>query len=379
MNVFKPFIVEPHTTATNSYIPYNIFNVYKVWNSQTQQAEPRGNLIYTGRTWIDADGNGKVNVSEVLKDYVYTPQIDFNQYTQRYRLSEAGARTLTDLHPIEESGKIFNNFIYLRWNNTGSPYDYDAETTKPTIYKPFYNVPLNPYSNETGVIFYNSIGTDILPEIPYISTDSNYFGFVIGWDERFKQDKIILGNAAGLGNKIEKTLNNQWGNFFPLYTLSELYSVFTSPIDRLYITFVARGESHEVPMTKQVVKIDKTCLYDYYISWLTPWGGWQSQGLNNKHIKKSERIDHQTLTTLNGQKKEYKTDVDFTYSLTRTCKRDMAELLNTLTVSPCIWLYDVANDFGTPVLCKNTSIQTEPTTKLNTINLDFETVQHYNF
>jgi hypothetical protein len=379
MNIYKPFIVEAHGTQTNEYIPYNVFSTYKVWNSNTNQAEARGSLLYTGKTWMDENGNSDVNITDVLKDFVYFPSVGYNKYVQRYTLSEAGAHTLTDLHPIEENGQIYNNAVWLRWNNTGAPYVYDTETTKTNVYAPFYNVPLNPYDNNTGVIFYNSIGTSITPEIPYISTDNFYFGWCFGFDERFKNDTIRLGNMAGTGTTITKNLNNQWGNFFPLYTLSELYGVFTSPVNNLYVTFIAADASHVVPVPTKIVNVNKNCPYDFYIGWFTPWGAWQSQGFNEKHTTAEETIKRETLTTMQNQKKEYQTDLDFKRTLTKTCNKETAQLLNSITLSPCIWLYDVKNDYGTPVICTNTGVRTEAATRLNVVDLTFETIQHYTY
>lgn len=371
MNVYKPFVLNTYVAGqSNNYQTYQVATFYKEWRNGASQYV--GNLIYTGKTWCDENGHTTLNLTSILKDHVFTPYAEYNGNVQRWEVQ--GGQPLGTIEPIEKSGKFYNNELGIRFATVTT---YEMETTKPTIYDALYNVPLNPYGNETGVIFYNSLATDIAPEIPHISTDDCYLGFTFAIDERFKNDTLILGNAAAFGNVITKTLNNEWGNYFVLSRLSELYSVLTQNLNGVYLT-ISGDTSHPIPFPERVAIINN-CEYDYYLQWFTPWGSWQSQGLNGRHISIKNDLKKETITNLFNYERPINTESEFKYTLSRSCNKDLYKLLSTVIVSPFVWLYDVKNDIGKPVICTNSSMQTTIDTQVDTINLELQDAQKYNY
>lgn len=372
MNVYKPIEVSlrPSPIYPNQYKPLNIYlKTYQFENgTETTTLIP----LFNGRAWLDENGRATIYPNSVLKDYVFTPSFSYNPYYQKYVLEGVG--TWNDLKTIERNtGKIFNGSVIV---SVYSAFDeLDVETTRPNVFSPSYNVQLNSYIYDTGVIFYNNIGCSITPEIPYIQTDNFFFGLSVGWDRRFRNDTISIGELFDERENIIVSIDGKHGNFFVAESVSTMCATVAG--NAIYLRIREGGETHDVPIPKTIA-VCNHCPRDYYIGWWTPWGSWQSQGFDRGLTKKNE-LKKDTMTTISNRETLINTETTTKYTLQRTCNKQMYELLSTIAISPCVYLYDTNNDFGTPVICTNNNIQAASTARLNDLVLEFTNIEKYNF
>ena len=354
---------------SNTYKPYWVYiRVYRYSGSWYHEDR----LIYTGKTFCsELDANNStttIDVAPILREFAWRQKIVFEADTQRwlpYEYRDYPVGRVLAATPIEMDDnylRLLNGYIMVEVGTQGGGYgsgDVATDTLLPTQYRARLT-PANPYSATGSNFLYSELDDlAILPEIPLLKTSNYWMSAVMAIDRsgRASSTQTWFEGVPNGNNKLECNPQSTNGNYCLSPSLKYLFlSLGNEASEGGYVYYEGKTDGGGFDPFK-VAKISK-CDADYYVAWITPQGGWQSQPFNARKVLRGADIDRTKMTKLSDVRKVVETVSEYTFTLTYPmASRAMARLLKTLPQAAECYLYDTANDEGRWCICEEARVE----------------------
>ena len=350
LSSYRPLIAKYNLTSfyANKYWPF-VVNLYtRTYNSSEQQYEDINTPIYAGKTWCSATTDGAtttVNVTDIVRNYAYRQELVFNPNNQQWSPQQVGDYSDPLSHPalvpVEhwDEPMIVNCSVNVDVGIPGAEWRYSIplNTFLPTKEMLEYrNIPKGYVDNNPSLSLWYQYFTDVQPEYPYVLTQ-NYW---VGVDFTTAPDKHDLPLELRGGTKSFVLRVTEFGNYSTYIALSQLFGELDNITGSTL--FIALQDQKD----KAYAHLDNGCFHDYYIGWMLPTGAWFSYGFNEKHLVRSSDSNKETIQTLYGTERVVRDTERYTFSLSRTVKKDVAKVLQTMGLRGEVFLYDTKQDRG---------------------------------
>lgn len=383
LSTTKPIIVRFAGHTANSYEQYTVQLRFYIGGSFVWQT------IYTGRTWIDSNGNSEIRIDGILRDYI-------DRWKHVYDIEEQ-VNIPADLHyvddtinPVEAGSGFFfsralvvlsgDSRLFTVWGGFAAPWQ-SVEIEENTSYN------------------LGTLGDDIMPHIPPVLTDAFWLGvtyydpngqtLAIGFSNVFTVPLNNVGqgtirSAIPLSNLYTSLREQQVvDGGFPQSTQDNevdggLYntSSFASTIDggvpeedngvTAGTLYLYASNEREKPLA-----VIDSCARDFYVAWINPQGGWTCYGFNGNAVIGGtpevqsiiDRYDSDEVISMEQQ---------HTYNLyTEPLTKDMYNHLATMKYAREVYVYDSKRDAGHYCTVDGRGIDTMPskTGKLRSFNI----------
>lgn len=372
----KPVIIRKYFGTADSYT-YKKYTVAYKYLDNTATLHTNWQNIYYGKAFVDGTGYAEIDITDVVRNYACRPGYEYQPSTQRWIPSNffdmSGLNN--GFHPIE-SGNEWRTTYFKIFETTTETWTETIEVTNlffPEYYADEENK--NPYNSTCRDINASVNRSGILPHIPFLNTEEYYIDLegILGMDGISSNFTNIPLNSSNIGTSSILWYNG-YGNYSNSINLAQFFASFTMPSD---IDFINGGSANFVideiqgggagsnyPLiygygaelqyqysddvilagVHKLVAVDM-CPAKYYISWITPFGEWQSQPLAAVTVNEgSANLDIQ-----NSRRTIY--NIENRSAASFNCKtakvtRDKYRLFATMQYAPYVLLYDTERDKG---------------------------------
>lgn len=354
LSSYRPLIAKYNMTAyyANKYWPF-VVNLYtRTYNANDQQFEDINTPIYMGKTWCSATTDGAtttVNVTDIVRNYAYRQQLVFDVDSQQWRPQQVGDYSDPLSHPTLVSVEHWDEPMIVNCSinvDVGIPgaewrYSLPVNTFLPTKEVLEYkNLPKGYIDDNPSLSLWYKYFTDIEPEYPYKLTDNYWIGCDFTLSPAYHDVNVEIRAMTMSGSGNFRLPCSEFGNYSTYVPLSELFSqILSLRGNRLFIAI-----ENQKDMT--FAHLDNGCFHDYYIGFLLPTGAWFSYGFDERHLTRSSNSDKELITTLYDRERPVRSTDRYTFNLTRTVKKDVAKVLQTMGCRGEVYVYDVKNDRG---------------------------------
>lgn len=396
MNIYSPILFKFDTLIpswTNTYKPYWVYiRTYRPSGGGGYHTDDR--LIYGGKTfcsYLDAsNATTTIDVAPLLTDFMWGLKLEYESDTQTYKpyayrnLEVGRVLVNTPLEMDDDYLSLLNAYVCVEVGNPGGGYliEKAVKTLLPSRWRKSYNI-ANPYAENSSEVNYNVLDTGILPEVPYVMTNEFWLGATVGVPLEYASDRnqSWFGNILHTGNSLDCYNLNVSGNFFLCPSLKYLYASTEGNIEEGSVISYYVQPNNKKALVYDVARVSE-CNADYYVSWITPYRGWQSQPFWKKRKgSKSERkveVTSTQITNIDQVRKVVRQDNEYTLTLYSGLRRwEMVNLLQTVASAKDIYVYDVARDEGRWCLLEERTYTNDEASGLGEVTLTLRDNQIY--
>ena len=382
------------SSHANSYIVYSLRLAPSVWNDNDQIYEMQyNNPLFVGKSFfreVDADNaNSQVEVSSILNDNRWQWKREWDDALQKYipvfeTITEGDCSSFEPqsehtlgIEPIEISeNRLYRCPVSATWMiGIGMGITRSVQSGFPTVefgtdidFKDPY---LDNSDNEYVYVYNDYYG--ILPHIPDIETPNFWFSAQFGVTMRPKEDGVSMFMGSSRSRQCQRLeIPNDAGNYSCTISLDHLYAYTNAQFYR-DITISLYREDLPIKASYKLGIVDE-CPADFYVSWITPMNTWQSQGFTGRRVIRHS-IDNTKMTDMVQRQSIIKTDTGTQFIMNSgIVSEQMYNLLMTIPMSDCIYIYDTKRDEGMFVLCDDTNVTTQRGNR--NMQLNFSEIRH---
>ena len=382
------------SSFAGGYLTYALRLAPSVWNDEEQLYERQNNnSLFTGKSFFRELDNGRsgtqVEVSSILNDNRWQWKREWDDEQQKYlpvfeTITEGDCQSLTPqnettlgIEPIEISeNKLYRCPVSVTWmigvgldilHNVQSGFTTVEFGNDVEVKDPYVDNADNKY-----VYVYNDY-YGILPHIPDIETSNFWFSAQFGVAMKPKEESVSLFiGGRGTSQPCQRfAIPNDAGNYSCTISLDNLYAYTNAQVNRGIYLYI----NTPLPVQKPpMLGIVDECPADYYVSWITPMNTWQSQGFTGRRIIRHS-IDNTKMTDMVQRQSVIKTDTGTQFVMNSgIIGEQMYNLLMTIPMSDCIYIYDTKKDEGMFVLCDDTNVTTQRGNR--NMQLTFSEIRH---
>lgn len=342
-----PIIVEFNSVKKrNEYSNYTLSLGY--WDGSALSYD----LLYNGKTFWDGNGNTKIEISRLLRNFQEDFAPVYNTTLQKYLPEGYGVFSITTdtLYPLEQSGSLrFGNGIFkIEPDDETAQYIYASEMANPF------------YSGVTNVKPYEMFDTSVqgmqlqnynrlyhcVNHIPLVKSDYAMFGWFFG------RNKGMM-DLSGAAKTMIRAKNHHtafdlnvtyFGDYQGACRATDLYTGLSLYYeDDLYLT-TPYNVSTQYDDKYHVAHVDE-CPRDFYVNW---WDscGWHCLGFDGTVEIEADKDNKDIINNLG---------IGFNYSTAGKAKftlnsgyvdEDVVATIMTLKNAKWIFVYDNRNDKG---------------------------------
>ena len=322
--------------TTNAYATFTV-SMMRQYSALTPASYA---TIYTGKTWIDGNGDTTVYLGEILKEFDFVVDETYNATEQRYRpvsgavlieISGDNTRFFNTTVKVSFAGGEYvdttTNLVSLR---TAVPAMSDLATSTPFSGLQFFHS-------------FNGAFNGILPRVPAINTINCY---VSGLFTTRPGNNVLL-MTEGVNNAT--LMNSRAGNVFACYSLAELYTALPdiSAIADTDIQCYNSGDS----AVKKTFAVVETCTKPYYLQWWDCNNIFHSWGMVRNGAVTTDGGNAFTYTDINVGKSVLECNPAHSWTLNtgNISKAEYYDLMTAYTAR-LMYLYDAELDMRYKVL-----------------------------
>ena len=373
-------------------------------------------LLYTGKSFVDEYGETEIRLEKVLRDFLYRWMAVYNTDSQQYRPACLTGSFQTILEPVEYQPKTF-------WNSTIMISGFPNPIRIPVCgaWCPAFqkmgviNDPLEDVAVIDYVQNYATLATDILPHIPPVSTSNFWMGLVLNVSSH-NNGGIFIGVRS---TDVQEIPTRFGGTYAVAYPLAQLFAEIAGTeigggeatteewYDEIeggdatasYSGEYDGGTSDDSTYAQQVVPVGATlsiywyvdgvlnstpaavvdkCAKKFYVSWITPTGGWTAYGMDGNCTIES-RNTKESITNLLETTEVLSVCEEARFNLYSGMvnKETYAHLLTMLS-SRLLYVYDVESDQGWYCTCETGSAATLPskTAKMQAFQIQLKSINN---
>ena len=309
------------------------------------------NLLYNGKTFFDGDGNSKIEVSRLLRNYTKDFKPVWDNSSQKFVPDGLGTTSIsTDtLYPIEHDGSYcFGNGIFkIEIDDEPTQYIQASEMANQfytdTNARP-YDI-WDTYSQFVVLQNYNRM-YHCVNHIPILKNDTSIFGWFFG------RNKRIMDLGAGAKTMLRANAHHTaidldtsaFGTYAGVCRVSDLLTALSIYMeDDLYITTPYNSASQYGDEFK-VAHLD-LCPRDFYVSW---WDscGWHCLGFDGS-VETGNESENDSMVTPIGLDVTYATSGKSTFRLNSGyVEPEVVATIMTMKNAKWIYLNDTRSDKG---------------------------------
>lgn len=367
LTIAKPIIIRQFI-GTERIFTYENYTISYRYIFDYETLTPAYKDIYFGKAFVDDAGYIKVDITDIVKQYAFRHEYIYLNDTQIFA-PDNYTQTNT-LEPIENANRYRTTIFSIRETNSGA---WSQNIGISALFFPDFMQDeelTNPYDgSDARLLSINYSG--ITPRVPLVYTDKYFIGFesIIGQQGAEPSNTLTIdGDSMGAAT----ITYTGYGNYSASYPLSGFWGLFDNApdIDVIdaggaepesddidaggadsnfdYIPTFGAGLYYDADNDiisyngQPVIAVD-ACPERYYISWVTPFGEWQSQPIQSVAV--TENSDNFNINTT--RRVLYNISNTNTASfLCRSFKLNNREwkLFNTMMFAPFVLLYDVEKD-----------------------------------
>lgn len=379
----KPIIVsvdEIPEAYYNHYIEYRVsskFNTNSTGGTATK-------LLYVGKTFVDSYGHSEVHIERLLRDYLFKWKPRFDANSQATKPEVLAGSLATEIRSIEAArDQFFNTKIIVEfvYNEIQEVEISVVGSWSPSFQK--MNTIVGSLDEDAIVNYvqnYATIASKVLPHLPPAITANFWLGLVLNINQAAEGSVGRIGIGATSANvvPINYTHGGTYAVAYPISAICEALSSATidggeantitwydeidgGDSDDIYdgnydggssddsdfatigalagatlsIYWDVNGTVHSLP----IAVIDE-CPADYYISWITPTGGWTSFGFGG-NVVHQENVKPTQILNLRDERETIEVAATESYNLyTGLVDRETYDHLVTMIYSPVVYVYD---------------------------------------
>lgn len=319
------------TTSRPIWVEYS--GISNTDNYATYTIKINNNTIYTGKTWVDSNGHTSMRIDQILMDYLWKWEYNYDYSTQSNKPS--CMVELTDNIPIIEDnnkGIFFKSDLYVVCAGQQKKINVEGGFDAPWDNK--QDIPIQGLSK---------IGVNI-PKIPMVLTPNYWLGAVAYLGEGVN-DVYLEQSGESISLDVEGS-----GTIAFAVTLEDLFTNFTHTSD------ISIGDDEG----KTPLAIVDSCPSDYYVSWIDNKGGWSSYGFDG-NASIIGNCSSETIVDANGFTKNFRKDVTMQFNLyTGYLSSDIYAHLMTMQYARFCYVYDTKNDIGFYCIPSTNGLATQP-------------------
>ncbi len=389
LSTIRPIII-PLSGLEDAAGTYLMYEVRMLYNDNSTGGTA-AKTIYHGKSFVDAYGNTDIQIEKVLRDYLFRWRCRFHPDSQQYRPECLIGSLSQQLYAIEAANDLF-------WNTTIEiAYTYNSTEQVETIdvsgawCPPFQSMGAICSSLEDVAITdyvqnYAVLSTPVPPHIPPIATSKFWLGLVLNIN---KGAEANVGSIAIGATSVDNiAINYRHGGTYALaVTLAQLFADLSSndidggtatttdyydDIDggnsaSTYSGSYDGGTSEDSGYTsdsvfaglglslfwyvagnlyRQIAAVVDNCAKPFYVSWITPTGGWTAYGFSG-NVTKGITDEQTSIVNILGDTDVLANKEQNTFNLYsgRVNKETYAHLM-TMLQSRILYVYDTARDMG---------------------------------
>ena len=293
--------------------------------------------MYTGKTWIDSNGDTMLYLGDILKDFRYNTSEVYDATTRSYH-PKSGA-TLIGVN----TGRFFHTQLNIVFTNN-EYYVPALDTSLFTAFRQPYPVinPVDPPTPWTGTVAYSFAGkgNGVLPQLPAISSDYCLFG---GLYTSNQQISLTEGtNHYQIVNAREDTTQL-------VLTMADLYTQLPaiSIVNDTLLKF-EKTNSYTYVSDEALIEI---CTKPYYLQWWDCNNVFHSRGMVKAGTVGNDGSNVTTYKNINTGETVIVPQPMKTWTL-NTGNIERADYYDMLTVysAQLVYLYDARLDMRFKVL-----------------------------
>lgn len=315
--------------TTNAYATFTVESARRV-NPGDPTTYP---VIYTGKTWIDGNGDTTVYLGEIMKDFAFAVWEEYVSGEQSYRVPSGEWRVNSQLG---DQNCIFNSLVRVKFQNAEYPLlTADVSPLRTLIPSTQALTAPIPYNNEPWVV-YSGAENGVVPRLPAVNTDKCLYSTLLSTNYQVFNlfegvNQYALCNATWLGS------------LFIVFNMSELYTNLPgiSGVNDTTI-YVERVGSPSTYVETAVVEV---CTKPYYLQWFDANNIFHSWGMVKNGAITADGSNATTYTDINTGKSVLETNPTNSWTL-NTGNISKAEYYDLLTAfsARVMYLYDVDLD-----------------------------------
>ena len=400
-------------SAAGEYISYEVSMLYSggYWRK-----------LYTGKSFVDANGKTEMHIEKVLRDYLYRWDVKFNTDSQQYRPACLVGSIQQSGVSVEVSQKGFWNteieVLYYNSNNSirDKVFLHVCGAWCPAFQKmDVINDPAEQVAVVDYIQNYATLATDILPHIPPVATPNFWLGLVLNVSF-YNNGGVYIGVSSVDNQEMQINYGGTYAVAYPLAQLfagiaeTEIYGgdattaewydeIAGGDATTAYSGDYDGGTADDSAYAQQVVPAGATlsvywyvdgvlnstpaavvdkCAKKFYVSWLTPTGGWTAYGMDGNCTIES-RNTKESITNLLETTEVLSVCEEARFNLYSGMvnKETYAHLLTMLS-SRLLYVYDVESDQGWYCTCETGSAATLPskTAKMQAFQIQLKSINN---
>lgn len=408
LSTIRPIIV-PISGLDADAGTYKTYYVRTVYDNGSQ-------LLYRGKSFIDDNGETEIHLEKVLRDFLYRWRAEYDANSQKYRPACLVGSIQTQLKPVEFLPETFWNATIMISGVGDTVRIPVCGAWCPAFQKTgVINDPLEDVAVIDYVQNYATLATKILPHIPPVATSNFWLGLVLNISSH-NNGGIFIGIRSTDVQEIPATYG---GTYAVAYPLAQLFAEIAgteidgggATTDEWYdeieggdATAAYSGEydggtSDDSTYAQQMVPVGATlsiywyvdgvlnstpaavvdkCAKKFYVSWITPTGGWTAYGMDGNCTIESRNTKESIVNMLDATEVlAIDEEIRFNLYSGMVDKETYAHLLTMLS-SRLLYVYDVESDQGWYCTCETGNAATLPskTAKMQPFQIQLKTINN---
>lgn len=327
--------------------------------------------VYRGLTFFNKDGETRIYVDRVLRDYIYVNEIEYTN-TQQFRpINMIGSNTDV-LETIENKGRFIVTTIKVQiFGNSQSLNTASKDVTCVNGY--FYEYGntyiRNPYEGNYKFLTNLSTINKVLSHIPASNTDNMWLGLIFSLSRGSSQAKLRISNGT-----TSMPLNHAYyGNYSTSIPLSLINtSIGLNGGDKLTLI------SDDAILKFTPIAIVDECPADYYVAFSTNYS-WTCLPFNG-NVYIDNNSDNVRVVNYLGLNKVVSNVTHTTLNLYTEYldEKTYITLMGILNASN-VYVYDVKNDRGIWCTVNNSNTEGLPNKNRKPKYFNLQLTEAYNF
>lgn len=400
LSTIKPIIVTLNnlTAVAGTYLEYGMRMLY---NSDSIGGAVRKTLYY-GKSFVDADGVTEIHLEKVLRDFLWKWKTQYAASDQRHLPACIVSSVSQSNAAIEETEDLFFNTtieIAYNYNDVEQIKTVDVCGAWCPAFQTMGNVEAVLGVASEYVQNYSMFATSVPPHLPPVLTSNFWLGLVLNVNSGYEGHvgHLYLGHTIGSTSELSIHHGGTYALAIPLSQLmtgteqntleggasgstyegtieggasnsaydgdyeggTSANSGYETAVLMAGVTLSLYWQVDGVQHSTPVAKID-TCASPFYVSWITPTGGWTSYGMEG-NVTTEVRDEKTAIVNLLGDDEVLSNKERTIFSLySGMVNKETYGHLMTMLQSRLLYVYDTARDRGFYCTAETSSATTLP-------------------
>lgn len=347
-------------------------NTSTTWQVGTSTTSP----LYSGRCFINAEGSVTLYLDDILRDYLFRwkPVFAADGQAMQPNVLITSLNTVVP-HVDNADGTFWSTVCTVRVNYSGT-----YATQQVTVIGSWDAPTMGGDYESVQPMILGSVGTDVLPHIPGISTEHFWIGLMFFMPSAYYDARVYIDRPDGQTSHQISLQSGLGGHYYAAaIPLSVLQLGSITPVRELiYLRFEKISGGTTTQLRRRAALVDYECVAPYYVSWITPNGGWMSQPMWG-NVTFAGGAKASVISDLGDVDRVVGGEAQPLFTLhSGYVKRDVYDVLSTLAFARYAYVFDTQHDRGCYCTVQNRSLSTMPSQsgKMADVALQLTPINH---